>query len=327
MNVNEALEPVADAPPSARPEPRGTARAAPQVATPESEPATQGVGIDPGWWLPPAEASGIEAQDDTPAPEPAPGTLVECLDDASPPVRIEINPAEPPPLREPHDDLVASLGRRFRGATLKLDFELRTTVARQVFRRDFVYISQQLHALEASRRVQGIDRPRLKEALATVARCIDAVRALLLRCAADARALILLHGHAGADVEFARPTRLRATIVSPYARDFVDILGHADEALTQLERAWLLGLLHPAAKAQQASECRRALQGFKEIVRQQRHAIGAHVREVNAGRRLAATGDESQGLHAIDPSVDPHADMEGDIGSETVDADQVGTGQ
>lgn len=188
-----------------------------------------------------------------------------------------------------HDDLLASLGRRFRGATLRLGFELRTAIARQVFHRDFVYVSQQLHALEASRRVQGIDRQVLRDALAAVARRADAARTQLLLCASDARALIAAHGHAQADVEFERAAQLQATIVSPHARDFLDLLGQADDALTQVEKAWLLGLLEPAEKARQASDCRRVLHGFKEVVRQQRHVVGLHVRDVNAARRFATT--------------------------------------
>ena len=190
-----------------------------------------------------------------------------------------------------HDELLASLGRRFRGATLRLGFELRTAIARQIFHRDFVYVSQQLHALEASRRVQGLDRQVLRDALATVARRGDATRTQLLLCASNARALIAAHGHAQADVEFERPAQLQATIVSPHARDFLDLLGQADDALTQVEKAWLLGLLEPTERARQASDCRRVLHGFKETVRQQRHVVGLHVREVNAARRRFAAND------------------------------------
>ena len=199
---------------------------------------------------------------------------------------------------DPRDELLANLGRRFRGATLKLEFELRTAIARQIFHRDFVYGSQQLHALEASRRVQGIDRQVLKDALAAITQRADAVRTLLLSCASEARALIAAHGHAEADVSFERPAQLQATIVSPHARDFLDILGQADDALTQVEKAWLLGLLEPAEKARQASECRRALYGFKEVVRQQRHVVGLHVREVNAARRRFMAADPANDANA-----------------------------
>jgi hypothetical protein len=185
-------------------------------------------------------------------------------------------------------DLLAGLGRRFRGPTLRMRFELRTSIARQIFRRDFVYVSQQLHALEASRRVQGLPREDLNEALAAVGRRIDAVRTLLLHSAEQTRDLIALHGHSSADVEFARPTELHATIVSPYARDFMDVLVHADVALGELERAWLLGLIEPTEKGRLAGECRKAVQGVKEMVRHQRQLIGTQVRELNAHR-----GDEA----------------------------------
>ena len=220
-----------------------------------------------------------------PAAPAVPGTL--ALPEAPPETAAPTPGARPVVAR---NDVLASLGRRFRGATLTLGFELRTGAARQIFHRDFVYVSRQLHALEASRRVQGIDRQVLKEALAAVTRRGDAVRTVLMLCASEARALIAVHGHAAADVDFARPTRLQATIVSPHARDFLDLIGQADDALTQLEKAWLLGLVDPHAKSLQASECRRALIAYKECVRQQRHVVGTHVREVNAARRTGLQG-------------------------------------
>jgi hypothetical protein len=165
-----------------------------------------------------------------------------------------------------------------------MSFELRTSIARQIFRRDFVYVSQQLHALEASRRVQGLSRDHLNEALAHVGRRIDEVRALLRDSATQTCELIELHGHSGADVEFARPATFEVTIVSPHARDFMDVLAQADAALTQLERAWLLGLLEPAEKGRMAGDIRKAVQSVKETVRDQRQRIGAQVRELNARR-------------------------------------------
>lgn len=188
------------------------------------------------------------------------------------------------PAHAVHDELLTGLGRRFRGATLKLDFELRAPTTRQIFRRDFVYVSRQLHALEASRRVQGLDRQLLNDALLTVERHGELAKLALKKAADETLTLIALQGHASAQVEFA-PTRLQATIVSPYARVFIDVLRQADDMLTQLERAWLLGLVDPATKAYRASDCRKVLHVFKEVVREQRHVVGAQVRDVNASRR------------------------------------------
>jgi hypothetical protein len=219
-------------------------------------------------------------------------------------------------------DLLAGLGRRFRGPTLRMRFELHTSIARQIFRRDFVYVSQQLHALEASRRVQGLPREDLNEALAAVGRRIDAVRTLLLHGAEQTRDLIRLHGHEHSDVEFARPTVLQATIVSPFARDFMDVLVHADAALGELERAWLLGLIEPTEKGRLAAECRKAVQGVKEVVRQQRQLIGAQVRELNAHRLQDTGGAFPTGEAADDPGIaDPASVMAaGDEGLEAAHA-------
>jgi hypothetical protein len=234
----------------------------------------------------PAEApTGVPPRQPAPLAEEAGGSTVfpEALPlppDPAAPVPAGARPA----VADPAADLLAGLGRRFRGPTLRMSFELRTSIARQIFRRDFVYVSQQLHALEASRRVQGLPRESLNEALAAIGQRVDEVRAQLRDSTAHTRDLIELHGHSGADVEFTRPATLQATIVSPYARDFMDVLVHADQALTQLERAWLLGLLEPAEKGRMSGECRKAVQSVKETVREQRQWIGAQVREVNARR-------------------------------------------
>ena len=177
------------------------------------------------------------------------------------------------------------LARRGQGAALRLDFELRTTLVRQVFRRDFVYVSRQLHALEASRRVQGLDRARLNDALAALLRRIDDVQALLQRIAADLDTAIAAHAPAGARIAFARPARFQATIVSPIAHRYLALLTRADETLSRLEMAWLLGLAEPAGRTALVSDCRRALHGFKDLACHERQAVGALVREVNAQRR------------------------------------------
>ncbi len=177
------------------------------------------------------------------------------------------------------------LARRRHGAALRLDFELRTTLVRQVFRRDFVYVSRQLHALEASRRVQGLDRTRLDDALAALLRRIDDVQALLQRIAADLDAALAAHAPAGARIAFARPARFQATIVSPIAHRYLGLLTRADETLARLEMAWLLGLAEPASRTARVSDCRRALHGFKDLACHERQAVGALVRQVNAQRR------------------------------------------
>jgi hypothetical protein len=191
-----------------------------------------------------------------------------------------------------HDDAVWALAHRAQGATLRLDFELRTAVARQVFRRDFVHVSRQLHALEASRRVQGLDRAMLNDALLDIERRADGLQALFARIAGELDATLAARGQAGAEIEFARPARFQATVVSPWARRFVELVQRADDALCHVEKAWLLGALSPQARTGLVGDCRRALLGFKANVRDRRQAIGAHVREINGqgGQGGAAAG-------------------------------------
>ena len=159
--------------------------------------------------------------------------------------------------------------------------------SRQVFRRDFVYNSQQLHALEASRRVQGIDRGVLSGALLVVEVQVESLKNDLRDQAAALRTLITDEGHAGTDAHAVRPARLQATIVSPYARLFVDLVRLADETFLQIECAWLLGLVGGDERARQLALCRAALQCFKETARAQRNVVGVHVRQVNEARRTA----------------------------------------
>lgn len=177
------------------------------------------------------------------------------------------------------------LARRAQGATLRLDFELRTSLARQVFRRDFVYVSRQVHALEASRRVQGLDRARLNDALASLRQRADTIEAFLAQRAGELQAAIDAHGPASARIAFARPARFQATIVSPGAHRFLALLMRTDETLARLEMAWLLGLVDPATRSTLVSDCRRALLGFKDLACDRRRAVGSLVQALNAQRR------------------------------------------
>ena len=195
------------------------------------------------------------------------------------------------PEHAPRDAELWLLARRAQGAALRLDFELRTALARQIFRRDFVYVSRQLHGLEASRRVQGLDRACLTDALAALARRADDIGALLEGMDADLQAAITARGPANARIAFARPARFQATIVSPAAHRYLALLTQADATLARLEMAWLLGLVAPAHRTALASDCRRALQGFKDLAADRRQAVGERVRAVNARRREGAATD------------------------------------
>ena len=188
------------------------------------------------------------------------------------------------PQRATRDIELWLLARRAQGAALRLDFELRTALVRQVFRRDFVYVSRQLHALDASRRVQGLARADLDEALATLQRRADEVQAWIEREASELQAAIHARGPASARIAFACPARFQATIVSPAAHRFLGLLLQADDMLAWLEMAWLLGLVDPDLRTVRVRECRRALLDFKNLVCERRQAIGQLVREVNAQR-------------------------------------------
>lgn len=192
------------------------------------------------------------------------------------------------PQRPLRDAELWLLARRTQGAALRVDFELRTSLVRQVFRRDFVYVSRLLHALEASRRVQGFDRASLDDALATLQRCEEDVHELLDRIQADLAARVAAQARPDTQIAFAHPARFQATVVCAFARRHLALLMHADDVLADLERAWLMGVVEPATRTALAGECRRALHGYKDLACDRRAAIGAEVRRLNAQRRQEA---------------------------------------
>ena len=220
------------------------------------------------------------------------GTAIETREHVELPLGepdADAAPTAPDPQLAPRDAELWLLARRTQGAALRLDFELRTALVRQLFRRDFVYVSRQLHGLEASRRVQGLDRARLNDALAALQHRADDVQALFQRIATDLDAVIVAAGSASASIAFAHPAHFQATIVSPIAHRYLALLTQADATLARLEMAWLLGLVDGASRTTLLSDCRRALHGFKELACGRRQAIGELVRETNARRRPGAT--------------------------------------
>ena len=207
-------------------------------------------------------------------------------------VDLPLDVPDEPPLRPSRDAELWLLARRARGAALQVPLELRTALVRQAFRRDFVYVSRLLHALEASRRVQGLDHGRLDDALAALHRRADEAQALMQGLHADLEARVAARAPSGAQVTFARPARLLATVVSPTAHRYLALLKQADATLAQLERAWLLGVVDPATRTAFTADCRRALHGYKDLASDRRADVGDHVREINARRRRsAASGD------------------------------------
>lgn len=233
--------------------------------------------VDDDW---PARRAGDPSQAG-PDPEPVSGSVSRPAPEAHDQAVAQGDEPQP----APRDIELWLLARRAQGAALQLDFELRTALARQAFRRDFVYVSRQLHALEASRRVQGLDRARLDDAQATLYQRADAIQSFMGQRATELQAAIDARGPASARIAYARPARLRATIVSPGAHRFLGLLLQADETLARLEMAWLLGLVEATSRSALVSECRRALLGFKDLACDLRHAVGLLVQEVNAQRK------------------------------------------
>jgi hypothetical protein len=65
----------------------------------------------------------------------------------------------------------------------------------------------------------------------------------------------------------------------------------------------LLGLVEPATRTALAGDCRRALQGFKDLACDRRHAVGEQVREVNIHRKAGLLADSS--AREGDASLEP----------------------
>lgn len=161
-------------------------------------------------------------------------------------------------------------GPGFRDGVLEMDYMLRTKVPKSMYRRDFVYLSRLLHAMDRYRGIRSADPVRLDEQETKVAHKLDNVSKLIKKRAKEGQALLEVHKTEAATITYPRAARYRAPIISPYAREFMEILTAADSVFADLEMLFLLGAIDRKQRGVIEFEVRRACRAISAVVRQVR---------------------------------------------------------
>lgn len=161
-------------------------------------------------------------------------------------------------------------GAGFRDGVVEIDYMLCTRTPRQMYRRDFVYISRLLYSLERYRTIRSADVARLDECEQKVVRKLDSVRQLVARTLREANALIAANVQPAHHITYPRAMRYRAPIISPYAREYMEVLTDADRAYAQIEVAFLLGLIDRHKRREIEVFMRKAIRAISAVVRQVR---------------------------------------------------------
>ena len=183
-------------------------------------------------------------------------------------------------------------GAGFRDGVVEIDYMLCTRTPRQMYRRDFVYISRLLYSLERYRTIRSADAARFDEFEQKVVRKLDGVRQLIGRTLREANALIAANVQPAHHITYPRAMRYRAPIISPYAREYMEVLSDADRAYAQIEVAFLLGLIDRHKRREIETLMRKSIRAISAVVRQVR--VDA-VRYLDSLRSKADdAGDRSQ---------------------------------
>lgn len=212
-------------------------------------------------------------------------------------------------------------GNRFRGAVVQIDYELRTRSPRQMYKRDFVYLSRLLHSLDTYREIPIIDQTYLDDKEASVTKKIDAVKKLIGNKLREANALIAANAQKAYAIAHAKAIVCRAPIVSPYAREYMEILVDADKLYSQLDAAYMLGLITRPDKGRIESMVRQAIRSIAQVVRQARVESVKHLASLRGAAQDAGTAEAIKAIAGTDAATLAHegavdADVLGSVSSE-----------
>jgi hypothetical protein len=186
-------------------------------------------------------------------------------------------------------DLVDLFGKQFQGAVIELDFELSARTPRQLFQRDFVYVSRLFYNLDRYRDIKGVDQTLLDTEEEKVAKKLDAVKQLVTKNVRELDALLAANSHDNARVTNAKTVLYRAPIISPFAREYVEVLQKANGAFVQADVAFLFGLIDRKQKQHIDKTVRQAIRAISQVVRQARAAALAHLKALNGQAADEAT--------------------------------------
>src|SRR5262249_25036952 len=156
---------------------------------------------------------------------------------------------------------------KFKGGVITMKFVLQTQRMKQFYRRDFVYLSQMLYAIEMYRGIRGVAMAKLEHVEQAIAKKLDAVRKLFVQASKEAAALINANGHGDTQIAYPTPVQYRTPIISPFAREYMEILKLADDAFARLHTCHLLGLVDTKRKFGTEANYRKAVRAISEVVR------------------------------------------------------------
>lgn len=184
-------------------------------------------------------------------------------------------------------------GPNFNGAVVEIDYELQSRTTKSFFRRDFAYVSKLLNALENYRTIKVIDHGKLDAAEAIVTKKLDNVMELVGKKAKESVALLEANRQAGHNIVYPRAMHFRAPIISPYAREYMEVLKHADTAYANLDLCFLMGLVDRKIKTETEALIRKAIRSISQTVQQQRAEMAKYVTS------LRGQADDAESLRTI----------------------------
>lgn len=218
--------------------------------------------------------------------------MTEPLAPSIDPRNTDIATFENPLNLDQHLTVLDLFGPRFQGGVIELSYRLQTSRMKQFYRRDFIHVSRMMYAVDLYRRIFGVDVAKLDAAEVGIARKLDAVRQLLERGAKEAQAAIRANGHESTTIAYGRPITYRAPIISPYAREFMEILVQADDVYAKQDSCHLLGLMDSKDKFRSEANFRKAIRSISGFVRATRIDLLKHIRNI----RSQSTDTETEEL-------------------------------
>ena len=208
----------------------------------------------------------------------------------SPPLQPQSQPQPQPPQQAPLQQQPIEmfdagpqseslgLGPGFRGGIVSLRYELRTRHVRQVYRRDFLHLSQLMIGLDRARNFRGIAPDVVDQAEQAVSRSLHDTQALLVDLTRRTESLLAQDGMADIPIQYVDPAAVVAPIANPRARMYMDMLMAADQAFSALERAWLFGLVDTRARRAHEAALRKAVRAVGSTIRSEYTAMARRVR-------------------------------------------------
>lgn len=194
-------------------------------------------------------------------------------------------------------------GPNFRDGVVEIDYELRTRTPKQLYKRDFAYLSRLLYSMERYRTIHIVDEAKLDEGEARVIKKLDAVRKLISSNLREATALIEANAHVAHSISYPRAMRYRAPIISPYAREYMEILSDADSLYAKIEVSFLLGLIERTKRRDVEALTRKAIRTISDVVRQVRVETVKYMDSLRSKADDAETREQITAMTQVDAAT------------------------